>query len=185
MYLYKITNIVTNTFYIGVTSYSLNQRFSAHKCAAKRNDPNKRSKLYDAMRSYGINNFKIELLGSFATKDAMFDAEKRILEYINLVGIKNYNIKAGGEHIFSIKDKNAWKAKLREKRKGKTPALGMKHTEENKRKFGEFGKQRWDLYGRYPTDVLNHGFTKANKLYGISKTHYYRLRNQANSNEVS
>ena len=60
----------------------------------------------------------------------------------------------------------------------------MKHTEENKKKFGEFGKLRWDKYGRYPDTVVNLSFIEANKQHGISKTHYYRLRKLANTSDV-
>jgi hypothetical protein len=74
---------------------------------------------------------------------------------------------------------------LKEKRKGRKPALGMKHTEDNKKKFGEFGKMRWDIYGRYPDDVINYSFNEAKEKYGISKTHYYRLRKLGGSNEPS
>jgi len=52
----------------------------------------------------------------------------------------------------------------------------MKHTEENKKFFGECGRLRWDKYGRYPAEVTAMSFKEANEKYGISKTHYYRMR---------
>ncbi len=176
MYLYKIKNVISETIYIGVTGVSVHKRFMAHKYAAKRGA---KSKLYDAMRSYGVDAFAVETIGCFQTKDQMLDAEERILRYINAAGIKNYNIKPGGEKVWAIRDVAAWKAQLREKRQGRKPALGMHHTEANKKIFGQYGKMRWDLYGRYPKEVIEYRFVEANKKFGISKTHYYRLRKQS------
>lgn len=175
MYLYKITNIISGSIYIGVTKTTIKQRFSSHKCASKRGNP---GKLYDAMRSYGIDKFEIEMLYQYKTEEAMLLAELQLITYIKLAGIKNYNLKAGGSKIFGVNDKPAWQQKLKEKRKDRKPALGMKHSDENKKLFSSYGTHRWDLYGRYPKEVLDYGFTESNKRYGISKTHYYRLRKE-------
>jgi hypothetical protein len=101
-----------------------------------------------------------------------------------------YNLHPGGLGGFSILTKSEveieeWREKQRIARKGKTPALGMKHSDENKILFGEFGKKRWDIYGRYPAEeVVNMSFKEANKKFGISKTHYYRLRKQFKIGEL-
>ncbi len=109
----------------------------------------------------------------------MLLAEEQTIRYIKAAKIKTYNIKNGGSKVFGIRNKDSWKLKLKEKRVGRKPALGMKHTEANKKRFGEFGKQRWDKYGQYPSEVLEYSFLEANKKFGISKTHYYRLRKES------
>lgn len=58
----------------------------------------------------------------------------------------------------------------------------MKHTEENKRFFAECNKRKVPTY---PNLDFKLGFKKNNELYGISKTHYYRLLKRAESNDLS
>lgn len=180
MYLYRITNTISGTIYIGVTKTTVYKRFRSHVNAAKRGV---KYPLYDAMRSYGLNNFIVEQIGSYNTENEMLSAEEQILRYIKATKIKVYNIRDGGNKKFAVRDKESWRQALSVARQGGKPALGMKHTEENKKKFGEYGKFRWDIYGRYPKEVLNYSFKEANKLFGISKTHYYRLRKENTAKE--
>ena len=107
------------------------------------------------------------------------------IKYISEYQGKIYNIAVGGQTGFSMLLKTqaeqlAWKSNLSIARAGRKPALGMKHTDENKEVFSTCGRARWDLYGRYPSEVLNYGFAEANRKFGISKTHYYRLRKASN-----
>ena len=60
-YIYKITNIINGKSYIGKTNYSIEKRFKEHCKDSQVQSKNKRP-LYMAMRKYGVNNFKIELL---------------------------------------------------------------------------------------------------------------------------
>ena len=61
--IYKVTNKITNDFYIGKTTQSLNRRWSLHKSHArlyKKYSINNR--FYNAVRKYDASNFVIELL---------------------------------------------------------------------------------------------------------------------------
>ena len=60
-YIYKITNSVNRKVYIGKTTTSIEQRWKEHTKEATR-DRKYKSKLYDAMNKYGIDNFKIEVV---------------------------------------------------------------------------------------------------------------------------
>lgn len=176
MYLYKIINLISGSIYIGITQSKLNSRYSSHKNSCKRGC---KTPLYDAMRKYGVENFKIEIISEYSSRKELEIAEKEtIFKYRHDPTIKTiYNILDGGSSYFPIKNKELWKNKLKLKRKGRKPALGMKHTNANKKLFGEYGKIRWDMYGRYDiNEVLKCGFIEANRKFGISKTHYYRLR---------
>lgn len=77
MFVYKISNNINGKVYIGITSSSIEQRYKWHVRDCK-NGVNK--KLYHAMRKYGIDNFKIELIES--ADDAIID--KREEFYIKL-----------------------------------------------------------------------------------------------------
>jgi hypothetical protein len=61
-YIYKISSAKTEEFYIGSTIQELRNRFKTHKSNAKLG---KDKKLYECMRKYGIENFKIELVEEF------------------------------------------------------------------------------------------------------------------------
>lgn len=181
MYLYEIRNTESNSVYVGITRNSLEQRFRSHKHSAK---CSKKTPLYDAIRSKGFDKFSINLVKEYQTEEELLQAEKDLIKHHREFS-GCYNVLDGGEAYFPIKDWEAHKQKLRIARQGRKPALGMSHTEENKKKFSEFGKMRWDMYGRYPKDIISHSFLEANKLFGISKTHFYRLRKLAESNDLS
>lgn len=182
MYLYKITNLITSNVYIGITRSSICDRWKSHVYSARHNI---KSTLYDAMRSYGIENFSIELLETFDTEQALLQAEKDTIAYYRELIGKTYNILDGGLSYFPIKDKEAWKQKLREKRIGRKPALGLKHTDENKQKFSDVSNAYWSTQETYdPCEITKVSFKQANIQFGISKTHYYRLLKRAKSNEL-
>lgn len=172
--LYRILNSKSSSSYIGMTSRGLHRRMKEHRWAAI-ND--KKTPLYDAMRAYGVDNFSIVLVEEFDTRQECMQAE------IDLIAKEDklYNLAAGGDGGFVVSDVEAWKQKLREARRGRKPALGMKHSEENKRFFSECAKRRKTRYaGNLPST-----FKEASKLLGISKTHYYRLVKRAKTNDLS
>ena len=58
MIIYKITNQINNKVYIGLTTCSLEYRWSRHITESK--NINNTKHLYKSMRKYGIKNFIIE-----------------------------------------------------------------------------------------------------------------------------
>ena len=62
MIIYKITNNINNKVYIGLTTHSLENRWSKHLSEMRNINNNKH--LYRAMRKYGIENFSIEKIDS-------------------------------------------------------------------------------------------------------------------------
>jgi group I intron endonuclease len=178
-YVYKLTNKFNQKYYIGFTN-NLDKRMASHKWSAK---SGRKGKFYNSVRKYGFNSFDLDVVFESESKD---DALTREIELINLEDSLCLNLSLGGEGGFVVPEEQieAWKDKLSVKRKGRKPALGMKHTDNNKKLFGEFGKLRWDTYGRYPKEVLDYSFKESSKMFGISKTHYYRLLKQAKTNDL-
>ncbi len=182
MKLYEIRNSINDAVYVGITRTSLEARYRAHKHSAKRGVV---TPLYSLIRKYGFENFRIVLISEFQHETDLLAAEKALIQAYRISGSRCLNILDGGESYFPIKDWEAQKAKLRKARAGRKPALGMKHSDENKKLFSECGKRRWDMYGRYPSNVTDLSFKDAKVKYGISKTHYYRLKKLAKPNELS
>lgn len=191
-YLYRIVNNISGTVYYGITNNLIN-RIAAHKHSALKSKSNRVYKcpLYCAIRSYGWEAFSVSCVQTFETLAEAQQAEVDIISKCKDDGTKMYNLHPGGTGGFSMltkspKEIESWKEKRKQAMTGRDfkPALGMKHTEENKKLFSAFGKLRWDIYGRYPADeLITLRCVDAMRKYGISKTHYYRLKKQLTTNE--
>ena len=59
MFVYKISNTINDKVYIGITSYTIEERYKWHVRDCKKGVD---KKLYKAMKKHGIENFKIDLL---------------------------------------------------------------------------------------------------------------------------
>lgn len=179
-YLYYIVSEKTSYFYIGITN-NLQRRFACHKHSA---NSGKKSPLYNCMRKHGVENFLIVLVNEFETKEQAQQAEIKEISDARTKQWKILNLADGGEGGYVVPEhrKDEWKAKLSKARQGRKPSLGMKHSKENKKFFSECAKRK---ILRYPNIDFSLGFSKNNKLYGISKTHYYRLLKRAKRNDLS
>jgi group I intron endonuclease len=178
---YKITNIISGSIYIGMTKNKLERRFWEHKNCSRK------SPLYDAMKSYGVENFVIELISSWETREACATEEKRLISELRSTN-QLYNLADGGSGGFVIQDIESWKMKLKEKRKGRQPAKGMSHSEDTKKKCFKASEEYWKDKRKYENDIeaiLALSFSEAKQLYGISTTHYYRLKKRATQQDKS
>ena len=110
--LYMARNIITNDFYIGVTSAVLYKRKSQHLYSVKNN-----SKFYfhNAIRKYGEENFIWTKIGSMPSYREGLDMEVHLIKELK----PKYNMGIGGE-------KNS---------------LGTKRTFEQRKKMSEIAKK--------------------------------------------
>lgn len=91
--LYLITNRTNGKQYVGITINPLWQRFSGHKRSAAKGT---NTKLYNAIRLHGIENFSIELLRSDARSFAELQ-QQEVSEIQKRNAINNgYNVSPGG-----------------------------------------------------------------------------------------
>jgi predicted GIY-YIG superfamily endonuclease len=172
--LYYIVSDKTDSYYIGMTKNKLSYRLNSHKSAAR---SKKKTALYDCMRKYGLDNFIICLKDEFDTHNECCDAEIRAIKLARKSNHKILNLADGGEGGFNVINIESWKNKLKEKRKGRKPALGMSHTDDNKKLFSDVSRKYWDSQNTYSQDeIIKLSFKEAKQKYGISKTHYYRLK---------
>lgn len=141
MRIYIITNLINGKQYVGMTSKTLEVRFSGHKADARRNKP---WILHKAIRKYGEDNFKIELLEetNASNLDELGIIESSWIEKLN----PEYNMSLGGEGnrgcdtsgekngMFNRKHTVESKAKMSANRKGKGARFG-----ESNPRFGKPG----------------------------------------------
>lgn len=88
---YKITNNITNDFYIG-SSKDVNRRWSGHRCISNwKQRPD--SKLYKDMAKYGRDNFKFEII------EETTELKEREQYFIDLLKPSYNNYNAYGQNI--------------------------------------------------------------------------------------
>ena len=94
MYLYLITNSINNKKYIGITN-NPKKRWENHRC---NNDPT--MAIAKAIKKYGAENFKFEILLKNIPLDEIDDYEIEYIEkYESHVSTgKGYNISKGGRY---------------------------------------------------------------------------------------
>lgn len=93
-YIYKITNNINNKVYIGQTTRTVSIRYKNHLYNAQRG---RREHLYEAIRTYGGNNFSVETLAEAFSKEKLDELEiYYIAFYESRNPQKGYNIALGG-----------------------------------------------------------------------------------------
>jgi group I intron endonuclease len=141
--IYRIENIENKNFYIGQTYKTLAQRFTNHKCEAKRGNVD--GPLYRAMRKYGIEMFIIEDMETmdFETKDA---AKKWMNERepYHISTLKPaYNAAPGGLGHTGVPWTEERRIQFKEKMSGKNnPNFGKPCSDETKQKLSDALKGR-------------------------------------------
>ncbi|MCZ2224288.1 MAG: GIY-YIG nuclease family protein [Chitinophagales bacterium] len=104
-YLYKITNLIDNKIYIGITN-NFNRRMYRHKKECH-NEHLKR-----AIEKYGWENFNKEILKILETKEEVIKEELDTIEYYRNNFFELYNISGGGEGTVYLKMSDETKKKI-------------------------------------------------------------------------
>ena len=96
MIIYKITNEINKKIYIGLTTCSLEYRWSRHITESK--NINNTKHLYKAMRKYGVENFKIEIIDETNDFKKLGQLEREYIRKFNSIDPNiGYNLTKGGE----------------------------------------------------------------------------------------
>lgn len=163
---YKITNVITNEFYIGCST-NIYKRWSSHKTRFKEKSSKEYNKLlYAAMREYGINNFKFEILEEVNELEDIFEREK--IHIIKLDAYENgYNEHANGENHGRAKLTAQDVVDIRERYGEQETKRSVYIDYSNKISPRGFHKI-WNGYTW--TDILMEVYTEENKTYHKNNT---------------
>src|SRR5208337_1564004 len=144
MIVYKITNSINNKAYVGQSQQTLEERWTKHKYDAKRNVYNH---FYKAIRKYGTDCWKLEVLEEIEDISNLNEAEMKWIEHYDTFNRdKGYNSTNGGENGKIVSEET--KEKMSQARLGKKfseehkeklrqARLGKHHTEETKEKMSQ------------------------------------------------
>ena len=187
MIIYKATNLINGKIYIGQTIVSLTERKGDHKRKSFKH--NSKSSFHSAIRKYGFDNFKWEIIDTAETRKELNDKEKKwIKHYESTNNKKGYNLTSGGDCIEFTEEvkkkislaqigKKITEDQSRERSKrmaGKgNHFYGKKHTEESKNKIS---KSRKGIKGKYTEESKlrtikkgsDNGMAKINELTALN-----------------
>ena len=162
MIVYRITNKINGSMYIGQTYRELGLRKSEHKYDASTglNYP-----LYNAMNKYGFDNFVFEVVATAETVEELNDLEQYYIEHFNTLKPNGYNLGRGGQNKKMTEETkkkmsvaHTGKVLTEEHRKNSILAhTGMKRTEESKKRMSDaqMGKKN-HMFGK--VGALNPNF---------------------------
>jgi len=94
MIIYLITNKLNGKQYVGQTTKDIEKRMQGHRAKVVSNRSS--TKLHNAMRKYGVENFSVEVIDSTATTQIELDfLEDFYIKKFDSIN-KGYNMKPGG-----------------------------------------------------------------------------------------
>jgi group I intron endonuclease len=153
--IYKCTNIINNKVYIGLTTLNLRLRITKHKNSAFTN--NSMCAFHIAIRKYGWENFKWEVIDTTDTFEELCEREKHWILHYNSYGIGGYNETKGGEGFLGRTHTAETRKKISIANKGR------KASEETRKRMSETRKlikgDLHHLYGRRGEECHNFGRT--------------------------
>jgi group I intron endonuclease len=118
---YKITNLINNKLYIGITNQGFKTRWYKH-CSDSIHGSE--FPLHNALRKYGIDNFSVEVLEVCETIDQLKQQERYwITELKSRTTENGYNLTDGGDGTFGRKHSDETKDKIRQKALGRKLSL--------------------------------------------------------------
>jgi len=108
MLIYRVTNTVNGKVYIGKWIHpTVDRRWRLHKSAAKSGSP---YYFHRAIRKYGSDAFKVEVIDKTETSEELSEMEKRYIAlYHSNDPSKGYNMTEGGEGTQGYTPTEAWR----------------------------------------------------------------------------
>lgn len=162
--IYKITNLINGKIYVGYTKKELKERFNEH--CKPRSKGALKMPIVMAIKKYGIENFKIELLEE--SENDEYIHEEREKYWINVLQATNnkigYNLAAGGNGCGFYYWNNGIKNKRSKECPGKNWIRGMLVTEESRKLRSDAHKGQQSAFkGKKHTKEAKEKLSKSHK----------------------
>jgi group I intron endonuclease len=145
--IYLITNLENNKKYVGLTKFSITERFYQH---TKRG-----FLLTEAIKKYGEDKFFIELIEEVDTAGRAYELEQYYIKEYSTKVPYGYNLTDGGDGIFGWEVTEEYRQECSERvkqlhKEKKVGMYGKNHSDETKRKMSvaSKGKSKPWLIGR-------------------------------------
>jgi len=165
--IYLITNLINSKKYIGITKYSLEERFTQH---IKRGFI-----LTEAIKKYGKEKFSIELIEEVESAERVYELEIFYIKKYNTKAPNGYNLTDGGDGIFGWQPSDEYRQECSERAKElhknkKVGMYGKNHNEETKRKMSEASKGNKNCLGRILSEETKLKISASNKGKIVSES---------------
>ena len=143
--IYLITNIENKKQYVGITKFSVEERFLQHT--------KKGFLLTEAIHKYGKQNFSIELIENVESAERAYELEIFYIQKYNTKVPNGYNLTDGGDGIFGWEASKEYRQECSERvkllhKEKKVGMYGKKHSEETKKRMSASSKGNKNCLGR-------------------------------------
>ena len=138
MLLYVLTS-PSGKQYVGITSTTVEHRFSGHKTAAKKGA---RGPLYQALRKYGADAFRIEVVAVADSWQQLCEMELDAIAGLETRTPHGYNVTRGGDGVLGVRSFLGRRHSDATKQAIRAKALGRGHTAETRAKCAAAAARR-------------------------------------------
>ena len=184
MIIYLVTNLINQMKYVGQTTRTLKQRKSSHLSSSK-----KRSTYYlhRAIRKYGAENFKWEVIYNAASEEELNEKETYFIKEYNTNSQDGYNLTEGGRGIRGWKHSELTKEKIKQCAIKNNSAQYLKkflQSEEGRKKISlmQLGKTYEMKFGKEKAkQMIKDKQRLYNEKYGLQKSSEIREKISKNS----
>jgi group I intron endonuclease len=166
--IYLITNLLNKKQYVGITKFSIEERFLQHT--------RRGFLLTEAIQKYGKEQFLIELIEKVESIERAYELEQYYIKKYDTKVPSGYNLTDGGDGLYGVviddEDRKRRSKVMKKLHKEKRTGMhGKKHTEETKKKMSETakGKEKPWLIGKKKSDETKEKIRQSNIGKVLSK----------------
>lgn len=184
MIIYLVTNLINQMKYVGQTIRTLKQRKSSHLSSSKKGST---YYLHRAIRKYGAENFKWEVIYNAASEEELNEKETYFIKEYNTNSQDGYNLTEGGRGIRGWKHSELTKEKIKQCAIKNNSAQYLKkfvQSEEGRKKISlmQLGKTYEMKFGKEKAkQMIKDKQRLYNDKYGLQKSSEIREKISKNS----